>query len=41
MRLLVSTPHFRIKRLRGINNDNIITQMQEKTKNATQDQIEF
>ena len=42
MKLLVSAPHFQLKRLRGINNDkNTITQIREKTTNATQNQIEF
>ena len=39
MKLLVSTPCCWLKRLHGIN--NTITQIQEKTTNATQDQIEF
>ena len=39
MKLLVSAPHFQLKRLRGINNDkNTITQIREKTTNATQNQ---
>ena len=47
MKLLVFTPHFRfrLKRLRGINNANMIintiTQIRGKTKNATQEQREF
>ena len=42
---LVFTVHFWLKRLCGINNDKndnkYITQIQEKTTNATQDKIEF
>ena len=42
MKLLVSVPHFWLKRLRGINMINdTMTQIREKTTNATQDQIEF
>ena len=39
MKLLVSTPYSWLKKLRGIN--NTVTQIQEKTTNATQDQIDF
>ena len=45
MKLLVFTLYFWFKRLRGINNDKndnkYITQIREKTTNATHDQIEF
>ena len=44
MKLLVFTPHFWLERFCRINNnknDNRITQIWDKTKNTTQDQIEF
>ena len=43
MKLLVYFPHFWLKELRGIHNDLncTITQIRDKTTNATQDQIEF
>ena len=44
MKLLVFTPHFWLDRFCRINinkNDNTITQIWDKTKNTTQDHIEF